>query len=408
MDGLTIQLEKAPMNKKTTAAITILLIIIAVAASITIYYFSIPLEEETEESAPSNENPSSTSVGPENESNEETPQGPPSIHLPVPQEDWEAQEPKIITLVDNAGRNITVMVPVQSIVSLNDGLTEMLCAIGVQRKIIGRDASSTMPPSILSVPVVGENSYQPNIEAIIELKPDIVFADSMLAYNDVAMRQLEEAGIPIFIADPTDPTPTPRSNITAVDFSCNLLSKIAIIVGSEDISEKYIQFAQYYNNLVKQRLASLPDDKRPKVMWEWWQPYYTFISPAIYQAGGINIAENMTVYAPLMSAEFVVEQNPQVIIRMISSPTHNLSDFTQMWQEIMNRPELQEVDAIKNGRVYICDWRIRNGICSVVGYLYFAKWIQPELFQDIDPAKVMAELYQRFFGITVEGTFVYP
>jgi iron complex transport system substrate-binding protein len=265
-----------------------------------------------------------------------------------------------------------------------------------------------MPPSILSVPVVGENSYQPNIEAIIELKPDIVFADSMLAYNDVAMRQLEEAGIPIFIADPTDPTPTPRSNITAVDFSCNLLSKIAIIVGSEDISEKYIQFAQYYNNLVKQRLASLPDDKRPKVMWEWWQPYYTFISPAIYQAGGINIAENMTVYAPLMSAEFVVEQNPQVIIRMISSPTHNLSDFTQMWQEIMNRPELQEVDAIKNGRVYICDWRIRNGICSVVGYLYFAKWIQPELFQDIDPAKVMAELYQRFFGITVEGTFVYP
>jgi len=130
------------------------------------------------------------------------------------------------------------------------------------------------------------------------------------------------------------------------------LSKIAIIVGGEDISEKYTQFAQYYNNLVKQRLAGLPDDKRPKVMWEWWQPYWTFVSPAIYQAGGINIAENMTFYAPLMSAEFVVEQNPQVIIRMISSPTHNLNDFTQMWQEIMNRPELQEVDAIKNGRVY--------------------------------------------------------
>ncbi|MEM2351471.1 MAG: ABC transporter substrate-binding protein [Thermoproteota archaeon] len=318
------------------------------------------------------------------------------------------EEYRIITITDNAGRNVTVKVPVKRIVSLNSGLTEMLCALGVQNKIVGRDATSTMPPSILSVPVVGEHSYQPNVEAIIELKPDIVFADSMLPYNTVAMRQLEEAGIPIFISDPTDPTPTPRSNTTVVDFTCSLLMKMAIIVGGESKAREYIQFAQYYNNLVKQRIASLSDEQRPKVMWEWYAPYWTFISPAIYHAGGINIAENMTVYAPIMSPEFVVEQNPQVIIRMISSPTHDLNDFVQMWQEIMSRPELQVVDAVKNGRVYICDWKLRNGILTVVGYLYFAKWVQPTLFEDIDPAQVMAEIYQRFFGITVEGTFVYP
>ncbi|MEM3623774.1 MAG: hypothetical protein QXL52_00520, partial [Nitrososphaerales archaeon] len=80
----------------------------------------------------------------------------------------------------------------------------------------------------------------------------------------------------------------------------------------------------------------------------------------------------------------------------------------EMREEILSRPELQNVDAIKNGKVYICDWKIRGGICSVVGYLYFAKWIQPELFQDIDPAQVMEELYQQFFGITVQGVFAYP
>ncbi|MEM2092890.1 MAG: ABC transporter substrate-binding protein [Candidatus Bathyarchaeia archaeon] len=402
------------MDKAPKAAIITLIILIAIAASLSIHYFhTTPVEEQTEGSTAKPEDQPATITGPAKESYEETPMnpplinnsGPPSIHIPIHQE---MEEFKTITLVDNAGRNITVTVPVQRIVVLNDGLTEMLCALGAQNKIIGRDATSTMPPSILSVPVVGENSYQPNVELILELKPDIIFADSMIAYNTVAMQQLEVAGIPIFISDPTDPTPTPRSNTTVVDFTCNLLKKMATIVGGEEKAEQYTTFAQYYNNLVKQRIANLPESKKPKVMWEWYKPYYTFISPAIYHAGGINIAENMTVYAPVMSPEFVVEQNPQVIIRMISSPEHDLNDFRELWEEIISRPELQNTEAIKKGRVHICDWKLRNGICSVVGYLYFAKWVQPELFSDIDPAQVMAEVYQRFFGITVEGTFAYP
>ncbi|MCS7095928.1 MAG: ABC transporter substrate-binding protein [Candidatus Bathyarchaeota archaeon] len=399
------------MDKTTVAAITILLILVAVAASLAVHYFYIQPEEETGELGVEHESPPVSSHA--NESTGEKPPNQPLINISSPQSInmpilQEMGELRTITLLDNAGRNITVTVPVQRIVVLNNGLTEMLCALGAQNKIIGRDATSTMPPSIRSVPVVAENSYQPNVEVILELKPDIIFADSMLVYNKVAMQQLESAGVPIFISDPTDPTPTPRSNITVVDFTCSLLMKMAVIVGGEEKAEEYTQFAQHYNNLVKQRLANLPDCKRPKVMWEWYRPYYTFISPAIYHAGGVNIAENMTVYAPIMSPEFVVEQNPQVIIRMISSPSHDLKEFKELWNEIMNRPELQNVDAIKKGRVYICDWKLRNGICSVVGYLYFAKWVQPELFEDVDPAKVMAEIYQRFFGVHVEGTFVYP
>ncbi|MCX8153420.1 MAG: ABC transporter substrate-binding protein, partial [Candidatus Bathyarchaeota archaeon] len=316
--------------------------------------------------------------------------------------------PRNITFVDGAGRNVTLTVPVNRIVSVNSGLTEMLCALGVQDKIVGRDASSTMPPSILSVRVAGENSYMPNIEIILELKPDVVFADSMLPYNTVAMSQLEAAGIPIFIADPIDPEPTKHSNITVVDFSCNLISKIASIVGKEEKANEYINFVQYYNNLVKQRIANLTIAQKPKVMLEWYRPYNTFVTPGIDQAGGINIAENQTVYAPVLSPEFVVEQNPAVIIRLIKSPTHNVSDFIAERNAIMNRTELAGVDAIKDGRVYICDWDIRGGISSVVGYLYWAKWCQPTLFADLDPVSVHAELYRRFFGIQLQGVFAYP
>ncbi|MCW4044368.1 MAG: ABC transporter substrate-binding protein [Candidatus Bathyarchaeota archaeon] len=316
--------------------------------------------------------------------------------------------PTNITVVDGAGRNVTLTVPINRIVSINSGLTEMLCALGVQNKLVGRDQSSTMPPSVLNVTVVGGSSYDPNVELILELKPDVIFADSMLPYNTVAMGQLANAGIPIFISDPTDPEPTKHSNSTVVDFSCDLLSKLASIVGNQAKATEYVTYVQYYNNLVKQRIATLSPTQRPKVMLEWYQPYYTFVTPGLDQAGGINIAENQTVYAPLLSAEFVIEQNPAVIIRMESSLTHAEADFKAARDEILGRTALSNVDAIKNGRVYICDWNIRGGITSVVGYLYWAKWCQPTLFADIDPAAVNAELYQRFFGITVGGTFAYP
>lgn len=39
----------------------------------------------------------------------------------------------------------------------------------------------------------------------------------------------------------------------------------------------------------------------------------------------------VTVYAPLMGAESVVEQNPPGNYLHVSSPTHDLNDFTQMW-----------------------------------------------------------------------------
>jgi hypothetical protein len=35
-------------------------------------------------------------------------------------------------------------------------------------------------------------------------------------------------------------------------------------------------------------------------MLEWYQPYNTFVTPGLDQAGGVNIAENQTVYAPIL------------------------------------------------------------------------------------------------------------
>lgn len=316
--------------------------------------------------------------------------------------------PEIATVEDGSGKMLTLKLPVDRIVSLNSGLTEIICALGAEDKMVGRDEGSTIPPSVTDTPIVGPHSYSPNLELILELEPDLIVADSMLPYNKAAYAQLVNEGITIFISDPEDSQPETQSNSTAVDFACNLVTTLSQIVGGKDIAAEFVEFAQYYNNLVKERLETVPRDERPKVLLEWYQAYQTFVTPGLDQAGGINIAENQTEYAPTLSIEFVLEQNPDIMIRQISSWQHVEEDFIEMREEILSRPYMSGINAIINEKVYICDFAARGGIRSVIGYLYWAKWCQPELFADIDPEAVNEELDHEFFGTTMPAVYAYP
>jgi iron complex transport system substrate-binding protein len=326
--------------------------------------------------------------------------------------------PTSITVTDGAGNTMTIALPVTKIAALDSGIAEILCAMGAEDMIVARCASCTMPPSILDVTSVGENDYAPNVEALIAIDPDVIIASSMLPYNPTSYQQLLDAGIPVYIVDTTNPEPVNPSEMTKdelynsptpIDFTCGLMQNFTAIVGHQDVVTEYIDWAQHYNKLVKDRVYSLTPDQQVKVFLEWYDyPYQTFVTQGIYQAGGINIAENQTVYSPVLTPEFVAEQNPSVIIEYISSPTHNINDFIDAKNHILTRGALQNVDAIKNGRVCIIDWSARSGVRSVVGYLYWAKWIQPSLFSDIDPGTVNQDLNQKFFGTSIAGTFGYP
>jgi iron complex transport system substrate-binding protein len=70
---------------------------------------------------------------------------------------------------------------VDRIVSINQGASTLICALGAGAKIVGRDDTSTFPNSLSSVPSVAASSNNPNMEKVLELQPDVVFADTMLS-----------------------------------------------------------------------------------------------------------------------------------------------------------------------------------------------------------------------------------
>ncbi len=117
--------------------------------------------------------------------------------------------------------------------------------------------------------------------------------------------------------------------------------------------------------------------------------------------------------------EWIVEQNPEYMISnyiggaIAGYETDDPSGAAGKVQELMNRPELAEVDAIKNGNVYYVDnYLVGGGGNSVIGAAYMGKLFHPDLFEDVDPQAIHQEYVDRFchidFDVSEHGVFVYP
>lgn len=307
-----------------------------------------------------------------------------------------------ITVVDANGANVTVAVPVKRIICLT--MIEMVHVLGAGDKVVARsaslssDAEAILPKSILELPDVGTD-MEPNLELIVELKPDLLLASQRL--TDENRKKLEDAGIAVI----EDTLTGSRRN--------ECIRNLALILQAEQKATEFINYETYYINLVKNRVAALSRSEKPLVYFEWYKLWFSTgpggsYDKLIVDAGGINIAENASTSSPQLSAEFVAEANPAIVIRMSTYlDGEDLASLQTLRNSILARPELSETKAVKNGTVHV----IKSVLLvdrDVIGLLYFAKWLHPNLFQDIDPAAIHAEYIQRFFNAELTGVFTYP
>ncbi len=99
-----------------------------------------------------------------------------------------------------------------------------------------------------------------------------------------------------------------------------------------------------------------------------------------------------------IEAEQLLSWNPDVL----------LVDSQQISDEVTSDPILSELEAVKNGRVYIIPngamaWAY-NGPEAYLAMQFFAKAIQPELFTDLDIEKNTEDFYNNYFGFDIDDT----
>ncbi len=78
----------------------------------------------------------------------------------------------------------------------------------------------------------------------------------------------------------------------------------------------------------------------------------------------------------------------------------------------MSRPELANVNAVKNGHVYVVDEALLGVAGTLMGAAYALQVMHPDLAADIDSTAIHQEYVDRFsyidFDVSENGVFVYP
>ena len=322
----------------------------------------------------------------------------------------EAQAPppakETVTVTDSKGNELTLPCPPERVVVLGGYTAEMIKALGAEKAVIGIDESTKektgWPAYVNKLPAVGSSST-PDVEAIVALKPDLVVASFLKPELQV---KLEEAGIPVLWAYGYKTELIPQE-----------IRTLGRVFAREGRAEEYAQYIEQHWQAVKERVAHLTPEQKPRVYWESSFGAYKTHSkgsgadPLIRWAGGINIAGEEPVAYPKVSAEWLVEKNPDVIIKYAKRDVAgwHVTDSREMEKlraEIMARPGLKETNAAKNGRVYLISDLITCAPRGAVGIYYIAKWLHPDVFRDIDPEAIHKEMLEKFYGEELRGTWV--
>jgi len=118
---------------------------------------------------------------------------------------------------------------------------------------------------------------------------------------------------------------------------------------------------------------------------------------------------------PEVDSEWLIMADPEVMFQWSAPGGYNVDDNSEMeaeWLQIISRPELANVTAIKEQKVYMFAPEITSRPCWFVSLAYLAKWLHPDLFTDLDPQAIHQEYLTRFlrldYDLSEHGVFVYP
>jgi len=270
------------------------------------------------------------------------------------------------TFSDALGRVVTISYPPRRIVSLVPDITETLFALGLGDEIVGVTQFSDFPPAARKKPKVGPY-IDINIEAVIDLKPDLILG-SGAGNSRMQVKRLERLGLPVFVVYPKD-----------LDGILTAIHRIAGVVGKEGKGKTIVREMKQRIEWVSQRVAGRG---KPKVFLQIGRdPIFTvsrgsFAHDLISLAGGDNIAKDARIPYPSFSLEEVILRAPEVIIVSSMYVRGNHSHWLDEWKKWTVLP------AVRNNRLYPIDSDLidRPSPRIVDGLEEMVRMIHPEAF----------------------------
>ncbi len=338
-------------------------------------------------------------------------------------EHWDGQA---LTITDSAGQTTTVYRPLRRIVLFHGYAPEIMQMLDVEPdRIVGVPSTGGMGVNVFADPVlfpeyqdkpgVGGYPDSPNYEQIILTHPDaIILYVSSLADEMEDKLESVDPGIHFF-----------RYDFLTSNLFVDELQKLGLLLGKEEEADLYLAFRGNVLDTLAVVAYRIPSEDRVSVYMESSVGDYmtwgkgSSRDEMIEFAGGknINTATTGSGSGKPINPEEVIIRNPDVIIkRMAGSYSDSDEDRSSLFEttygSIMNRPNLDQTNAVRNGRVYLIHGTLDSGPQKFIGIAYMAKWFYPDKFPDLDPQAIHQQYLSEFqridYDLDEHPAFVYP
>lgn len=348
---------------------------------------------------------------------------------------------ELVKIKDITGREVEVSVPVDRVI-LGEGRQIYFTAALDTEKPFGRvvgwrddfrkadldgyNAYLEKFPEMATIPTFGgmkDGTF--DIEQAVALKPDVIImnTEAKSATEEAGyIEKLAKVGIPLVYIDFRE---KPMQN---TDASMRIIGKL---FGKEARAEEFVSFRQEQMATVTDRLAKAGDLKKPVVFMERAGGYsddccMSFgnenFGKMVDLAGGINMAaEFIPGTFGTVNPEQIIASNPDQVIITGSNwelfvpggkwvgvgPGADPVRAKEKLAVLTERPAFTGIKAVKDQNVHAIWHQFYNSPYQFIAVQQIAKWLHPELFQDVDVDATFKELHTRFLPVEYRpGYFV--
>jgi len=209
-----------------------------------------------------------------------------------------------ITVKDDAGQSVTIARPALRVISLAPSVTELLFAAGGGGKVVGAVNYSDYPEAANRIPRIGSNR-EIDMELLISLKPDLIVAWRHNS-SDRQIEMVRQLGIPVFQSD--------AQTLDAIPVS---LERLGQLMGTDTVARAAATTLRTQLAGLRKQYANRAPVRTFYQVWD--KPLYTLsgkhiLTDAMRLCGGVNVFDKLTVTAPVVTLESVLQENPEVII----------------------------------------------------------------------------------------------
>ncbi len=280
------------------------------------------------------------------------------------------------TVIDDLGRNVTILKPPQRIVSLIPSATQIVFAIGAGDKVVGVTRYDDYPPELVdrvkngTIVNVG-GGLDPDVEAIVKLQPDLILVAGPGEVAAQPVQKLQELGFATLALD--------AHSVEGILHDIRLAGQIlGYSANAEEVVSNIKATIDHVREITRNATRSTV------YIENWNDPLITagngtLQNEMVELAGGVNIFSDLQGYQ--VSSEAVIARNPDIIISF---------DSLENVSQIIARPGWESINAVRENRVYQMNGeegapnpRIGQSILTM------AKLIHPELFSQQAPPNQM-------------------